>query len=458
MVNLVRKRERVLFVGLPLAMLAALYCFIATRIVLADGGNAGPDEIARLLVPKAMLSGKLLPSGYDSETILGWGYYSYAFYPQMLGAYVTSAFMAVARLFGASPVMQLYVARLSSVLWGLVGAFFAGKAVATLTSSDKGVRYEYGAIGTLFVGCWPQYAYLSSYVNNDIVGLAGVSVLLCALVVGVKRGWKPSSAAMLVVGIVVCALGYLNTYGFILAGVVTFIVTCLSQHQDNRAQAVRLILLSALACAVCTFPFFVVNIVRYGDVIGSRAFEAQYDRWVAEGGEELLKPYTDGAFSLLFGRVTFVEKTVKSFIGYFGYFSAPLPASFHLFFGGSLLLLTGAFLGNAKYVQSAFCKKWRLFTISVAIACVITVCLHVWRTLTTDYQAQGRYIIDILIPWGIVAVLGGISMLAPMRKGIWVCVALYVLAFVAGMVLTMHLYGWESFIATSDEFLRMVIP
>ena len=220
----------------------------------------------------------------------------------------------------------------------------------------------------------------------------------------------------------------------------------------------RLILLSALACAVCTFPFFVVNIVRYGDVIGSRAFEAQYDRWVAEGGEELLKPYTDGAFALLFGRVTFVEKTIKSFIGYFGYFSSPLPTAFHAFFGGSLLLLTGAFLGNAQFVRRAFSKKWRLFTIGVAVACVITVCLHVWRTLTTDYQAQGRYIIDILVPWCIVAVLGGVSMFAPTRKGLWICVALYVLAFVAGMALTMHLYGWESFTVTSDEFLSMVIP
>ena len=153
-----------------------------------------------------------------------------------------------------------------------------------------------------------------------------------------------------------------------------------------------------------------------------------------------------------------MEKTVKSFIGYFGYFSSPLPAAFHLFFGGTLVLLTGSFLGNSQFVAQAFSKKWRLFTTSVIVACIITVCLHVWRTLTTDYQAQGRYIIDILIPWGIVAVLGGISMLAPARKGLWICVTLYVLAFVASMLLTMHLYDWAAFTTTSDEFLRMVIP
>ena len=62
-------------------------------------------------------------------------------------------------------------------------------------------------------------------------------------------------------------------------------------------------------------------------VVNGAIFEAQYDRWVAEGGEELLKPYTDGVFALLFGRVTFVEKTIKSFIGYFGYFSSPLPTA-----------------------------------------------------------------------------------------------------------------------------------
>ena len=106
------RKQALLPTGIVLALLGVYYCFFATMIVLDRSGSAGPDEIMRLLVPKAMLRGNLLPSGYDSDTILAWGNWSYAFYPQMLGAYVTSVFMGVARLFGAGPIAQLYAARL----------------------------------------------------------------------------------------------------------------------------------------------------------------------------------------------------------------------------------------------------------------------------------------------------------------------------------------------------------
>ena len=52
-----RMRHRLLTV-LPLALLAVFYAFLATRIGVGIE-SGGPDETARLLVPKAMLRGEI---------------------------------------------------------------------------------------------------------------------------------------------------------------------------------------------------------------------------------------------------------------------------------------------------------------------------------------------------------------------------------------------------------------
>lgn len=439
----------------PIVLLAVYYCYLATRVGLDSGGSAGPDEIARMLVPKAMLNGKLIPSGYDPDTILGWGNYSYAFYPQMLGSYVTAACMAFARVFGAAPLAQLYAARMSSVLWGLVGACCVGSTVSTLILPRERSQ-EYGAIATLFIGFWPQYAFLSAYVNNDIVGLAGVSILVYALVKGVKNQWNFKNSALLVAGIVICALGYLNTYGFILAGIVVFVTSCVSQNRENRRRALTMIGLSAAACAILTFPFYAVNIARYGDVIGSRAFQAQYDKWISDGGEPLMVPYSAGAFNMLFRDSRFVRLTTKSFIGFFGYITSPLPDVFIFFFRGSLLVGTALFFCNRPYVRSAFSNRWRLFTVSMIVATLITVCLHIWRSVTTDFQPQGRYIIDILVPWCIVAVLGFTGSSRKTSLYMWLFIVVYVAACVVGMSLAMK--DWPGLAASPTEWLTLVIP
>lgn len=446
---------------LPLAMLAVCYGYLATRIGVGimDGG---PDETARLLVPKAMLCGDLLPSGYNPVTVMNWseypysGNYSYAFYPQLLGAYVTAAFMFVARLFGAAPVWQLVAARLSSALWGVVGAFFVGKTVRTCLD-DELDKCWYGAAATLLVGLWPQYAFISSYVNNDVVGAAGVAMLVCALVTGIRNGWTRPRCALLAAGIVVCALGYLNTYGFILAAIVVFIHSSLVQPGRSRTAAWRSIGLTALVCAVCTFPFFAVNIVRYGDVIGSRVFEEQHLAWVAQGNEPLMRPY-EGSFWSLILVDDFVHTTVQSFIGNLGFMAAPLPDISQLVIGGTLVLLTGSFLGDARLRQRCCSHRWRLFVFVLLVAAAITIGLHVWRTLNSDYQAQGRYVIDILMPWCVLATLGATRLFDGNRVALGVCAGLLAGLCAVSMLYAMWHAGWQGVFVGSEEFLGMVIP
>ncbi len=455
-----RVRGRLLTLA-PLVLMAGLYAFLATRIgVGVESG--GPDETARLLVPKAMLSGDLLPSGYNPVTVMNWseypysGNYSYAFYPQLLGAYVTALFMFVARVLGAAPAWQLVAARLSSAAWGVVGAYFVGRTVrACYDREDDG--YVYGALASVLVGFWPQYAFLSAYVNNDVVGTAGVAMLVCALVLGIRQGWTPRRCALLAAGIVVCALGYLSTYGFILAAIVVFIHSSLVQPGRSKAEAWRSVGLTALACAVCTLPFFAVNVVRYGDVIGSRVFEEQHLAWVAQGNEPLMRPY-DGSFWSLMLLDPFVSTTLRSFVGVFGYMYTAAPDVVRCWYWLALLLGSGAFLGATRCRKSCRDPRWRVLVIALLGAVAITVALHVWRTLNADYQAQGRYVIAILIPWCAVSALG----IARILGGNRLALGLFVVAYAAICVgtflyITWH-FSWPGIFVGSEEFLAMVIP
>ena len=293
--------------------------------------------------------------------------------------------------------------------------------------------------------------------NNDIIGLAGVSILICALIVGIKRGWELTSAAMLAVGIVVCALGYYCTYGFILAGIVTFIISCLSQNRDDLAHAWKTIGLTALVCALCTFPFFGVNIVRYGDPIGSRAFGQAYEKWLADGGEVVRWPANTGFVSLILNE-DYIDRTTKSFIGMFGYLSEPLHEIVRLFLGATLVFLSGALFGCRELASRVFSKRWRVFSISLIVAALITVAMHLWYSNGTDYEPQGRYVIDLLVPWCVMAGIGAFCIFGSSRLGLGICAAVYTMICVGSVLLVMRNGAWPGIMASQDMYLNMVIP
>lgn len=92
----------------------------------------------RALVPQAIANGSLLPSGYDEEVIYGLGNWSYAFYPQMLGSYLSAAFMAIAKLLGAGANMVFVSGRFASVVLSLVTLACMFLCVKTIVEKRSG--------------------------------------------------------------------------------------------------------------------------------------------------------------------------------------------------------------------------------------------------------------------------------------------------------------------------------
>lgn len=360
----------------------------------------------RALLPLAMINGNLLPSGYDQEVIFEVGYWSYAFYPQMLGAYLSAALMWVARLLG-SDANHIYMAgRLASVVFGLVtlhcGARLVGAAMLAKQPKAVSRARTFECVFIILMGFWPQFAFLSSYMNNDIIALCGSAVCLFALYLGMSNGWNAKRCLLLSSGIIVSALSYWNVYGFILISIVLFLAS-ISAQPLKRGSRMRLILLTVAACAVCTFPFFIVNLVRYGDVTGMKAFHDRYMLWVAQTGDLRQFPYTAGVKSWLLND-GYVSGTITSFVGNLGYCTFPLPFIEVCFYLLIISMGVGCAVARWRDIAVHAWAKW--YVAAVTVACFITVTLFLYYNVKVDLQPQGRYVIYLLLPLMVAGVLG----------------------------------------------------
>lgn len=404
---------------------ACLYVFLSTRIGL-DAYTGGPDEGMRSLIPRCIINGNLFPSGYDECATYHLGYWSYAFYPQVLASYLSAFFMAVARLLGCSDSLVFVSGRFASVCFGVVALCAVGSSVSLAFRGHRH-REMLACLAIVLLGFWPQFAFLSSYMNNDIAALAGVSLLLLALIRGFKLGWSPAAALLLCAGVAVAGLGYWNAYGFILVSVVLFIVTVLRQYAADRRKAIRLIVGAAAVCAVCVLPFFLANLTRYGDIVGMRVFRERYMQWIADGGERLQHPWTGGLRALL-SDSEFVQWTTESFIGVFGYMASWMPYAVYLLY--IILASAGIGLFLARCRDYAGNPRAILLTAGTMVASVITVVLFFYYNLSVDYQPQGRYIIYLLIPLVIVSVFGVGRSFTFDRSASRIIVALFMVAYV----------------------------
>lgn len=426
-----------------LVLCGALYVWMATSIGLGTEAGA-PDESMRSLMPTAIAAGNLFPSGYDPDAIYFLGNWSYAFYPQVLGAYASALFMWLAGLAGLSANAAFCAGRLASVCFGLVALAFASRTAERL-APRVGVDARLAGAGTIvLMGLWPQFAFLSSYMNNDIVALCGTVLITYALVEGLSGGWTTGRALALSAGVIVAALGYWNAYGFVLAGIVVFTASLL-RSEAERGEKIRLFLTAAVPAAVCVLPFFALNVVRYGDLLGMATFREQYQLWLDEGGEVLQHPYGGDVVSLLL-HSDLAERTWQSFIGVFGYMTYYLPFALYLAYTFLSCACAGSFLSRA-FERRLLAGTWaRVLAAAILLSCLVTVALLAVYAMGTDYQTQGRYVIYLLPPLVVAMALGVAPREGATRGGRVLACALLALFAIVGVVVLLHASaacGWN---------------
>lgn len=360
------------------------YLIIAYNIKL----NRSPDELLRYKIPLYIFNHGQLPIGTNKEVMLPFGNYSYAYYPQLLGGIISAGFMKIFSLFTANSRFLIFAARLTSVFFGLVAVYFTALSTKMITNSKK-----WATIAGLLAGMLPQFSYLSAYVNNDIIAIAGVSIILYSVISASQNKWNYKNALIFAIGVVICLLGYLNSIPFVLFGgiyaIYTLVVQIKRQIVDKR-KGLYIVISALLVIFLLAFPFYLRNYYLYHDFMGNQAFIHAYNHWIAGGGRPTMHPFQKSMFVMLL-KSDWLKTTYKSMIGMFGYYEYFLGSACYIFY---LLFFYTGFLFEFFNERA---NTWKNnLNILLIFSVIFTVLLSAYRSQTTDYQPQGRYILTIL--------------------------------------------------------------
>lgn len=356
---------------------------------IAKPFNYAPDEAMRYDVTRFLFDNNRLPAG--DELLSHWGF-SYAHLPTVLCNELGYVFMKLASVFTNDDYLLLIAARLVSVCCGtgsVLLLFKTGKRILSPMSKWFFV---------VFVSLMPQFAFLSSYVNNDIVAFLGITIILYAWVWGMQEMWNFKNATLLAVGISVCALSYYNSYPWILLSVFFFFAVL--YQNDIDAKKIRLLTAYVIVLVLLLIGYsFIRHLVLYGDLLGFDTSHYYGEKYAIDS----LKPSNRvtlaeqgvSILSMLFSsQYAWLRKTGLSFIAVFGYMSVWCNMLIYIAFISFLLLgCVGAVAGFMKYVQNRKTDKMLFVLYSFMIICaVLSVFLSIYNSYVTDFQPQGRYI------------------------------------------------------------------
>lgn len=354
--------------------------------------NVSPDEELRYKIPLYIFRHGSLPVGTNKEVMLPYGNYSYAYYPQLLGGIISALFMKIISIFSHSKVLLLFAARWTSVLFGIITSIFVSLTVKKLKHS-----WLLSWFTLVLVAFLPQFAYLSVYVNNDIIAIAGVSIILYALVSSTVDVWKVKYGILLAIGIDICLLGYLNSIPFVIIGIIYSFILIIHQvkvKQITLKTAFQITAISILIVLFITLPFFIRNYLLYQDFTGATAFTKAYENWLAGGGRQTMFPYHHNVVRMFYSS-DWIIATFESSVGLFGYMNIKIKTGFYIFY--ILFMFSGLqflVLPNLKKIKNS--SYLGIFNLLMILAVMATVFLSAYRSVTTDYQAQGRYIMTVL--------------------------------------------------------------
>lgn len=360
--------------------------------------NGAPDEAMRFLIPKYIYNHGRLPIGTDPEIRHAqWGT-SYGFTPTI--CYVLSAlFMKIGDLAKLTGEKLFLAARLASVVYSMAAAVIVRK-IGKLLFEDP-----FAWVFTAIIMLLPQYTFVSGYVNCDAFGMLGTALLIWQVLKGKEKNFPIHSCIGIGAGISVCLLSYYNTYGMILVFCIYCVVLVLGSKKEDRIKKLILsIVIVGITAAILSGWWFVRNYFLYdGDFLGLRSSSASMESF----GKEALRPSS---------RVTMAEQgmsvldmmfktkwwpmTLDSFVGVFGMMKLWMPSGIYVLYYGMLLLG----LGGNLLLQKSKCRDY-LKPILIA-SMIVTIAISVYYSWCKDFQPQGRYILPILIPLGILVTDG----------------------------------------------------
>ncbi len=392
-----RKHKRALVFGACFALL--IYYFIWS---ISKPYDYAPDEYHRFPICYYLFNHGALPSGWlpDTRNEL-WGF-SYAFYITWLPYILSSLCMKVMSFFTMSGKAILVAARFPSVVASSITAFFVFKSLDKLLYSERIKWLIFITISTT-----PQFAFLASYVNCDALALLGSAIICYSWIYIFKERLNIRISVLLAIGISIVTLSYYNAYGWILLSIILFITRALPSKKEanlkNRKEIwICGLVVTIIVLGLCGY-FPVRNALIYnGDILGITSLKQSSEMYAIDTLKPSLRqtPYSSGvSFWEMVSTTDWIESTVKSCIGYFGYMMFECPGWLYNVYasvdiGGYVFFIAETLILNTKKKKVQNTDIYFRFLLILAAA--IPVCLSLHYSFYTDYQPQGRYIYPAL--------------------------------------------------------------
>ena len=128
----------------------------------------------------------------------------------------------------------------------------------------------------VFSSLIPQLTFLSSYVNNDIIALAGCAMLVYAFLL-LKDNLTLKASILYGISISIIALSYYNAYAYVLGGIIYFILIFVKKKDKKLTFEGKKffkygLLISLIVIVLCGYFFIRTAIVNDGDFLGMNSF------------------------------------------------------------------------------------------------------------------------------------------------------------------------------------------
>lgn len=377
-----------------LEIIFIIFCFIMfTLWSIVQPFNSCPDELMRYDVIKYVFYYNKLPHGGDPLIINKiWGF-SYAFLPYLSGL-ISVLFMKFLSIFTTNERALILAARMAVVCFGTVTVYYVIKI------ANKCFKDKYKWLFIILICCLPQFVFLSSYMNNDMLALLSIAMMIYYWIEGYEKKWDIKTNIGLAIAVSICLLSYYNAYTFILFSIVFFIWSNIYNKEDKSTIFKRFMTVTIIVFILSGWWFIRNGILYHGDFIGMSTMDQYSNIYAMEEIKPInrLTPLKQGV-SVLFMlfNMNWLKETYLSFIGRFGYMNIPIYGWMYLFY--TIIIFVGLifFAFKAFELKKKKDNKY-VFYICIALAGIITILLSIYRSYKVDLQPQGRYVIECLIP------------------------------------------------------------
>ncbi len=278
--------------------------------------------------------------------------------------------------------------RLGSALIGAltVTAIFAGFWIAF---NHLGLA----TFGAATVAVLPKFVFLASCNNDDIGAIFSVSALFAAVLALIRHGHKTWVLISLATSI---GLVFQTKFTAWLV-LPWFGLLCFFLLKPVWKSVLRRSILLALVLLASGGWWPVFNMVNYG-FDDPTAFHHAIDiQRLLNQGDPNREGYAaegTGVVDLLTNHDEFINKTLKSFVGYLEWLELEMSTSTYLFYGTIFLI---GIIGVALRSRAAL--KEAEFVEPLILIMILSQCLfYLHHNLVRDIQPQARYLLPIIMP------------------------------------------------------------